>query len=401
MFQKTTQTPLSPATKFITEIIKMEILFQIIFILWCIRAIDLIIGLLFFIPMFEKEMPDATAFPKVSIIFATRNEGAKVMDSIQAMLRQDYPNLEVIAVNDRSDDGSEKLLSHFKDTRFKLISISELPSGWLGKTHALFQGYKASTGEWLLFTDADVLMSPETLKKAIAIVTKGNLDHLTLMPELIIKSYIEGAFTNYFALQFNFRYRPWMARFRPTLAYAGIGAFNFVKRSSYEKAGTHEKLALDIADDMMLGKLLKRAGFKEMLMYAGPLVRVRWVEGFKGVLNSLQKNAFRGLDYNLFLLIAATGALFTFDALPSILILCGYPLVSAAGGFLILTFLIYAAGQRFNRLSLLSFPAHPVICLLFLFILWRSALTALKEGGVRWRDTFYPLKDLKQAGMLK
>ncbi|HTL71621.1 MAG TPA: glycosyltransferase family 2 protein, partial [Candidatus Eisenbacteria bacterium] len=367
-----------------------------ILFIWLVRGLDMLAGLLFRTPRL-KGSPPVPAGPRISVIFASRDEGERVRRALERLLAQDYPDYEIVAVNDRSSDADALILHSISDPRLRVLDVETLPAGWLGKTHALHEGYRASSGEWLLFTDADVQMDSGALSAAVAAVRERGLDHLTVAPDLELESWIEAVFTNFFTLQFSLRYRPWAARDRLMPAYAGIGAFNFVRREAYEKAGTHERLALEIADDMMLGKIVKRAGFRSMFATAGGLVRVRWIEGFAGVLSSLQKNAFRGLEYSVPLLAAATGYLFLMDVVPFFgLFLASGALRAASAGSVAVIFALYAAGQRTNRTSLATFPAHPLAAVFFLFILWRSALTALGEGGVRWRGTFYPLKELKK-----
>jgi glycosyltransferase involved in cell wall biosynthesis len=363
---------------------------------WLLRGADLLVGTLFLLPRLKPAPASAALFPKISVLFASRDEGEKVRAAVLTMLDQDYPDFEVIAVDDRSGPQDAAVIRSLSHPRLKTVRVDELPAGWLGKTHALHRGFARASGEWLLFTDADVHFTPDAFRAAMAASLGRNLDHLTLFPELELKKYVEGVFTNFFALQFNQRYRPWMARFRFAPAYAGIGAFSLIRRSAYEKIGGHRKVALDIADDMMLGKALKRSGARQMLMAGGPFVRVRWVAGFKGVLASLHKNAFRGLEYSVLMLLAATGYIFVFDILPFAALAAGIwtaPVFVSIGVIAVL----YLAAQRFNRLAAASFPAHPFAALLFLFILWRSAAAALRDGGVSWRGTFYPLKDLKKA----
>ncbi len=377
----------------------MAYLALLVFLYWLVKGTDLILGILLRTPKLQTAMsPEEPDLPKVSVIFAARNEEACVKEAASSFLAQIYPDFEVIAVNDRSDDRTASLLESIPDKRLKILTIQELPAGWLGKTHALHEGYKVSTGEWLLFTDADVIMERGTLAAAVQAARENTLAHLTLFPGLVIRQYVEAVFVNYFALAFNARYRPWAAKRRGSLAYAGIGAFNMVRRDAYEKIGTHKALALEVADDMILGRMIKRAGFRQMAMYGTDFIRVRWVVGFKGVLSSLHKNGFRGLNYSVINLIAATAALLLADVFWFLALIFGSGEVRLLGaGSALMCFLVYLSGQRYNRWSVSSFFLHPLAGLLFLFILWRSALSAMVSGGVTWRDTFYPLKDLKKG----
>ncbi len=371
----------------------------LVFLYWALKGADLIAGILFGLPRLGKAvLPEDRDLPKVSIIFAARDEETRVREAAASFLAQDYPHFEVIGVDDRSSDRTAALLDSIPDRRLKILTVRELPAGWLGKTHAQHEGYKASTGEWLLFTDGDVLMERGALSAAMQAARENTLAHLTLIPRLVIRSYIEAVFVNYFALAFNARYRPWAAKRRGSLAYAGIGAFNLVSREAYEKIGTHKALALEVADDMILGRMIKRAGFRQMAMYGTDFVRVQWVVGWKGVLNSLQKNGFRGLNYSVMNLLGATAALLTIDVFPLLALVFGRGEVRALGAAAaVMCFFVYLAGQKFNRWSLSSFFLHPLAGIFFVFVLWRSAVSALRDGGVYWRDTFYPLKDLKKG----
>jgi len=365
--------------------------------LWWLRVLDMAIGSLFLVPELRSQKIFLPPRPsKVSVLFAAKDEAHTVRPALESLLAQDYPDYEVIAVNDRSGDGTGEALRSFSDPKLRVIDVTALPGGWLGKTHALSRAHAASGGEWLLFTDADVLFAPSALSRAVSAALERRVDSVTLFPELARGGFLEEAFVNFFAHQFNLRYRPWAARFKAPLFYAGIGAFHLVSRRAYEAAGGHARLALEIADDMMLGKIVKAAGFRQILLSGRGEVSVRWVVGWRGVLSALHKNAFRGLDYSVGLLLAGTAVIFLTDVLPFTLLfstawrpwaltMCAAVLVS------------YLAAARHERRALLTYPAHPAVALLFLFILWRSSVAALRDGGVRWRDTFYPLDALRRA----
>ena len=124
--------------------------------------------------------------PRISILFAARDEEEKLAAALATLMEIDYPGLEVIAVDDRSKDATGAILDEFAAAhpRLRVVHISQLPSGWLGKPHALQNAYEASTGDWLLFTDADVRFKPDILRRSIALAKARNLDHLTLMGDV-------------------------------------------------------------------------------------------------------------------------------------------------------------------------------------------------------------------------
>lgn len=391
-----------------------------IFIVWLIQAFDLCVGVLFKIPTLsardrtdppfggKENLPAASLpLPKVSIIFAARNESERVVEAVRTMLAQDYPDFEVVAVNDRSTDNTLSLLKSLgPNARLKILNIESLPvrqteggpSGWLGKTHALYRGYQIATGEWLLFTDADVLFHPKTLRSAVGAALEKRLGHLVLFPKLVFKKWIEAVFAYAFMLAFYRHYRPWQAADPASECFIGIGAFNLVKRSAYERAGTHERLALEILDDMKLGQFLKQKGFRQMAMFGEGLIQVRWVEGYLGVVRALEKNAFAGVGYNLFLLALAAVASFVLDVLPFFMIwflngVAFYILLST----LVLIFFVYVSLEVHHRQVLPVFPFHPIGHLLLFGLMGYSAIKTLVQGGVTWRDTFYPLKEFSKA----
>lgn len=371
----------------------------LIFLYWLIKGSDLLAGFLFLIPELEKiPLSRKKVCPKVSVIFAARNEEKRLESSLRSLLSQDYPDFEVIAVNDRSTDKTSEILKrHQKDKRLKVVDVKKLPSKWLGKSHALYKGYQLSKGEWLIFTDADVWYAPDTVKRAVNATQEKELDHLALFPHVQIKKLIESIFIHYFLIVFCMRYRPWAAQFSFMRAYTGVGAFNCVRRSAYEKAGTHKRLALSIDDDLALGRMLKRNGFRQMAMQAGKSISLQWVHGWKGVLNALHKNAFTGLSYNVFLLIAVSFTMISVDIVPFVLALTASgPVLILALASLLMIFLIYALWQRFYRHSLPLFFLHFAGSCLVLVIMWRSCLEALLKGGINWRGTFYSLKELRQ-----
>ncbi len=129
--------------------------------------------------------PDAEC-PRVSILFAARDEEEKLPAALATLMEIDYPNLEVIAVDDRSKDATARILDEFAAAhpRLHVVHITQLPAGWLGKPHALQKAYQASTGDWLLFTDADVRFKPDILRRAMALAKARGLDHLTLLGDV-------------------------------------------------------------------------------------------------------------------------------------------------------------------------------------------------------------------------
>ncbi len=180
-------------------------LFGLIAFFWVFHGLRVAYGALR-LPRIKDFAPAGDAdCPRISLIFAARDEGEKLPAALVTLAALDYPNLEIIAVNDRSQDSTGALLEEFacRHQRFRVLHVTELPNGWLGKPHALQKAYEASTGEWLLFTDADVRFAPDVLRRAVTLVKQRNVDHLTLFGDVEMVGFwekvVRGVTKNFFA----------------------------------------------------------------------------------------------------------------------------------------------------------------------------------------------------------
>jgi glycosyltransferase involved in cell wall biosynthesis len=338
-------------------------------------------------------------WPLVSLVVPARDEGEKIEQSLMSLLAIDYPRLEIIAIDDRSQDDTgaimDRLAAH--DARLRVIHLTELPRGWLGKNNAMHQGARIAGGEWLLFTDGDVLFAPETLRLAISYVQQQRFDHLCMNPALIPGGYWENAMTVCFGMLFLAACKAWLIATRWKGAYCGIGAFNLVRATVYRDVGGFERLRLDVLDDVNLGWIVKQGGYRQQLLTGDDLIRVRWQNSFWGVIRGLEKNSFAALHYSLGELVRSTlllvvvffvpyVGLFFWQQQSALGYLSSIALMHATYGFLAVR----------SGIGILVAPVLPVMFVTFIYVLWRSAIVTLRQGGVRWRDTFYPLEELRR-----
>src|SRR6201987_176994 len=131
--------------------------------------------------------------PLVSIVVPARNEEAEIENTLTRLLSLDYRNFEVIAVNDRSTDRTGAIMDRIAASegargKLRAICIDRLPSGWLGKAHAMWMAASQARGTWLLFTDADVSFKPDALRRALAYAESEAADHVVLFPRMIMKN---------------------------------------------------------------------------------------------------------------------------------------------------------------------------------------------------------------------
>ncbi|RPI77152.1 MAG: glycosyltransferase, partial [Planctomycetaceae bacterium] len=246
-------------------------------------------------------IPEAFPSPSVSVIVPARNEGPHIAASVRSLLALDYPAIELLVIDDRSDDETGAILDRTaaENPRLRVTHVTELPAGWLGKNHAMHTGALMASGEFLLFTDGDVLFEPDTLRLALRYVIARKLDHLCLIPYLIPGGYWENVATTGFAFLFTAATRPWLIPTRWKGAYCGVGAFNLVRRSTYDATGGFDHLRLDVLDDVHLGRMIKQRGYRQDALLSGGTITVRWQHSFWGVIRGLEKNSFATLDYSV------------------------------------------------------------------------------------------------------
>jgi len=343
------------------------------------------------------------ASPRVSIIVPARNEEEDIEQALRALLALDYDNYEVIAVNDRSTDRTGEIMDRVAASPaahgcLRIVHVSELPSGWLGKTHAMWSAGLQATGEWLLFTDADVLFKPDVLRRALSYAESEQADHVVVFPLIIMKGPGEKMMIAFFQTLFTFGHRPWRVADPDTDDHMGVGAFNMVRRTAYEAVGTYEALRMEVLDDMKLGKVIKKTGFRQRNVFGEDLISVRWAKGAMGVVDNLTKNFFAVLSFQWWRTVASAFGLFFLNLWPFIGLWLAQgwvrlPYAIALGSM----FLIYLGMSFRSSIAPYYFVLHPVSTVLFEYTLLRSMFLTLRNDGVTWRGTKYPLEELRKG----
>jgi glycosyltransferase involved in cell wall biosynthesis len=347
------------------------------------------------------------ARPRLSVVVPARDEASGIGRAVGSLLAQDYPDLEVIVVDDRSSDATGEVLRELaaRDSRLLTMRIDELPAGWLGKNHALWRGAGLATGEWILFTDADVVFAQGALRRAVGYAADEGLDHLTLAPRLVARGFWLRAFIAFFAYAFVALWGAYLANDPKTKRGVGIGAFNLVRASAYERIGTMRALSLRPDDDIRLGRRLRAFGFRQRVLNGNELLSVEWYPSLGAAISGLEKSMYSSMDYRIVDAVAALLFLAATMLWPfiGIIVLGGVDRLLLAVVVLCLwTGLIETYRQAIGPLSpsaLLVALALPVSAALWGYAIARSVYVA-ETRGVRWRGTTYPLSLLRaQSGL--
>lgn len=345
------------------------------------------------------DAPRPARWPRVSVVVAARNEAATLGAALPTMLALDYPELELIAVNDRSDDGTGELLNGLASAqpRLRVVHVHELPTGWIGKNHALHLGAAQASGEFVLFTDADIHFASDALRRAVAHAEAERLDLLAAIPQLTNQGHLLGICVNAFSFAFTVGLMPWRIRNPRSRAFGSVGAFGLVRTATYRRLGGHEPIRLRPDDDLKLGKLFKQSGARCELLHGAGAIAVEWYRDVGEMVRGLTKNSYAGADYRVWapplgvvlmfgLYLWPLAALFAASGLAWWLYLGAVALMMAAG----IDQTRFAGGRWWHGIFL------PFGMAVFSYIILRSQWVTHRTGGITWRGTHYPLRELKR-----
>jgi hypothetical protein len=356
------------------------------------------------LPPLDSLTPDGAVSPQgkvhCSVIVPARDEEARIEQTVRRLLAQRGVELELIVVDDRSTDRTGEILRSLaqEDSRLRVVCIDALPEGWLGKCHACHVGASAAKGEWILFTDADCWSKPDVLLRALQVAEREQADHLTLTSGLAAPSFGLRAGS----LLFHLSIANWFSgvnRDRPK-SHLGIGAFNLVRASAYRQCGGYEALRLTVLDDVKLGLLLRRAGNRTRAFLGADDVEAHWGTRLWDVIPLMGKNYFAALEFNLPLALGV-GAFVML--LMSVVVLGGISGTGSGLAAALSPFCLVVPAAILGRRIGWPWSAAlgaPFVIPVFVCALLNSTLKSLWRGGIRWRETFYPLEALR-AGRVR
>jgi len=400
---------MSPGLKLLRDLVAAGIA-----VAWLQRAISLMIHLPR-IPDVRNARYDAQSAGSLTVVVPARDEADNIEATLRSLLEQDLSSLQIIAVNDRSVDETGAIMESCADgdtlrvaramrgsvegdtPKLKVIHITELPAGWVGKPHAMAMAASQAATDWILFTDADVVFAPDVLRRAMVCAEMTKTDHLVVAPTMLQGRWDEGIVLGFFQAASLWGARPWkIPDARAKRETIGVGAFNMVRREAYESIGGFGAMRMEVLEDVHLGKRMKRAGFTQRMVFGPGMVRVHWASGVNGLLRVMTKNMFSLFRFRPVLLLLGCVAIFLFCVAPFGWLFC-QGAVQCAGWITVLAIvLIYRAYGRISGFSAWYAVVFPVGALLMIFALLRSMVVTWRQGGVLWRGTLYTLEELRE-----
>jgi chlorobactene glucosyltransferase len=338
--------------------------------------------------------PDPTHTPRVSLLVPARNEARNIEGCARGLLAQDYPDFEVIVLDDESTDGTGEILARIaaEDDRLRVIHGQPLPAGWLGKNWACQQLSQVANGDYLLFTDADTRHDPLMLRDSIAATVATHADLLSGMPHQEVKTWGEQLLVPILAWSFMAFIPLVLAqRVRAAFLSLAIGQFLLFRRSAYEKINGHESVRDKVVEDFELARNIKNAGLQWRFVDATARIHCRMYHNFREVFNGLSKNLFIVFG-NIFFFALAWSALVISFLEPQLILLL------ALLGFVLPIKLVWLSILAIGQAILLwgltdlrfGFPVrqaalYPITIVLSVVIGLRSMFAHLFKRGVTWK----------------
>jgi chlorobactene glucosyltransferase len=364
--------------------------------------------------------PPPTNAPLISVCVPARNEERNIRACVESILAQDYPNFEVIVLDDRSTDATHTILhnllmesdgslSHLKKQApsLQIISGEDLPKGWAGKPHALFQASAAARGAWLCFVDADTFLFPTTLSSCYAKAIETNADMFTIMTFQILGSFWEKAVMPIVMTALSVGFSPRKVNDPNSKDAIANGQFILIKRSVYDAIGGHESVKDQIVEDKAISEQVKWNGYRLIVADGHSLARTRMYTSLPEMWEGWTKNIYLGLsDRPSLTLLGAFGA---FLALVAALILPLWPVLGIiwywqGGGWLALiviakslllwVIVIYARARVAIGMGISPWYALtlPLGAAVFAAMMFTSTWKVLSGKGVSWKGRMYAPK---------
>jgi len=350
--------------------------------------------------------PERETWPTLSVLTPARDEADVIEDTLESSVGQDYPALEIVAIDDRSDDATGAIIDRLAREHDAIVPVhvEQRREGWLGKLNALRCGLEHASGDWLLFADADTHYGPGALRRAVAYAEANDLDLLTVYPHLTSRAFLADTVFASAPVLAHVSMPMWAVAEPDRDAYSGMGAFILIRRSAYERSEGLEWLRLEVADDLGLGLLIQRTGGRLDIVNGRDQVFIEFYGSLGEMVRRMQKNWWAIVARFSPARALALSALMTWFALSPLVALSPdapwWLVATALWGGLALS----ATSVVFNRW--VARPLGPILVpqvglMLCVWQLLRATWIGLRIGGIEWRGEHYPSEVLKAHQRVK
>lgn len=348
--------------------------------------------------------------PLISILIPARNEAENISRCLKSLLKQDYPNLEIIVLNDNSTDKTSKVVEGIaqKDIRVRLIEGAPLEEGWTGKNFASHQLAKQAKGEYFIFTDADTLHFPKTISSALAALITSKIDALSIYPRQIMVTFWERMSVPIINIALQC-FIPFILikKTKGPLISTAIGQFMMFTREAYEKSGGYESIKGHLVDDIQISKRVKKAGYKFMVFDGRNTVYCRMYKNLKGVVIGLTKSMYPAFNGNVFVLFSFTGLLSVMLLFPFILLpmsfLFDWPdtiirIIIIQIAIILVMKAMFAIRYKQRMIDILLAPISMAVIDALVFI---SFFQAKYGEGLTWKDRVYDVSESNKTKLVR
>ena len=337
--------------------------------------------------------------PMVSILIPARNEEKNIRKILNSMLKQDYPNIEIIVLDDNSTDKTTEIVEEFikKDSRIRLVVGGPLPFGWKGKCFACHQLSKEARGDYFVFTDADTLHYPNSISGSLAALLQDRVDVVSVYPRQIAVSFAERMtvrFINFAILSFM---PLCLVKYSKSSFFStAIGQFFMFKREAYETIKGFESVKDEILEDINISKQVKRCGRKIMVYDGSDSIFCRMYNNIGDLIRGFSRFVYAAFDCNLLMLTVAIFFISLIFLVPFIMLPLGifvfdfsrHLLIVNIAQVLLIFFIKSVLAIRFKeRILDLFFTPVSVACIALLAI--NSVLQSKFGRGIVWKNRTY------------
>lgn len=383
-------------------------------ILWVVTAVWIAAGLFAFWNITGATIlrpavfsGDPAELPRVSILLAARNEQATLAATLDSLLQLDYPDFEIILVDDDSTDRTAAIADEYAERpgargRLRVIHNHRLPPGWRGKVHAMNLATEAATGEWILATDADVVFHPSLLRQAVTLAQRKNVQFLSLTPEIEMQSRAEKVVLPAFGFMLFSMFPLRLVNSPRSSRALAAGAFLLMRHDDLKALGGYARLRDTLIEDLRMANLFKRNGRRIYLGVSRGVFYTRMYANWQQVFEGLARSAWEGAGCSLPKVLAGVMggnilAVLPWVSLVVLLLAHGFaatpfaldPAIWAAASASAASVLIYCPVVIFAGISPLYAFTLPLAALFYSTVALVSAFRSLTGPGLRWKGRSY------------